>query len=731
MGRKNKRQYRAEKPSSNEPPLKLVLKVGKDGASSSIAIPQELVLPPEKDLEPASTPEPVKRKRRKKRKHEAKSKESDHTSSETVEMEDPTEEEEEVAAECVKEETKETEVEEEIERVEEVAEQEATEAEKPEANISEKTPVLPLKKLLAAHHERKQSPKGGREKEVKIRGLGLDAKDPLTKVLESLHTSLGKKDVDKFFAHPVTDLIAPGYSTIIAEPMDFSTMRKKIKERKYLLIEQYQEDFTLMCNNCMTYNQPETIYFKAAKKLLAAGQKIMGKERLAAVKRAFDYTDDMESLSKQRNRTLRKKAERKPDGMEGGELSDAESMLVDEQLEEPNTSIGNPEGTDDLTDEEASGVIQEVLEAAKEARDRLTTKMANSKMGFLRREQDGTTSLNFVNPANIAHPHDRHAVNLGKLTSKLMHGAGSLPGFREDKRNKANPITYLYYGPFSSYAPKYDSTYSNLSKEESDLLYSTYGDETGQQYAQSIQGYTKDCDNYVTRMVDSLLDTLTEGEHSKVLATLKENRKTGQSSTETAPNTDTTVPSSEKANVTNSTDPSKNIQQPPPGFDLDSLKSLSDLGIDMSFLPALAKDLKEQGVPLPEEPQDVTSQLNKTSDLIQQLEKTQKERLSQKLPIHLQYVPQPSEQEYKLANKLSNRLQNLISKAKPADVVSTESVRSAMGISSHPPHYDEPLTETIEILDDDPPESGPNKELLDLLDSPQHDTKSPEVVEIS
>lgn len=43
----------------------------------------------------------------------------------------------------------------------------------------------------------------------------------------------------------------------------------------------------------------------------------------------------------------------------------------------------NPEGTDDLTDEEASGVIQEVLEAAKEARDRLTTKMANSKVRLL------------------------------------------------------------------------------------------------------------------------------------------------------------------------------------------------------------------------------------------------------------------------------------------------------------------------------------------------------------
>ncbi len=42
---------------------------------------------------------------------------------------------------------------------------------------------------------------------------------------------------------------------------------------------------------------------------------------------------------------------------------------------------------------------------------------------------------------------------------------------------------YLEYGPFSSHAPIYDSSYSNLSKEESDLLMSTYGDETAYQYA--------------------------------------------------------------------------------------------------------------------------------------------------------------------------------------------------------------------------------------------------------
>ena len=44
-------------------------------------------------------------------------------------------------------------------------------------------------------------------------------------------------------------------------------------------------------------------------------------------------------------------------------------------------------------------------------------------------------------------------------------------------------VNYLNYGPFSSHAPLYDSSFSNVSKEESDLLLSTYGDESGAQYA--------------------------------------------------------------------------------------------------------------------------------------------------------------------------------------------------------------------------------------------------------
>ena len=36
-----------------------------------------------------------------------------------------------------------------------------------------------------------------------------------------------------------------------------------------------QDDFFLMCNNAMVYNAPETIYYKAAKKLVQSGSKLL------------------------------------------------------------------------------------------------------------------------------------------------------------------------------------------------------------------------------------------------------------------------------------------------------------------------------------------------------------------------------------------------------------------------------------------------------------------------
>lgn len=61
----------------------------------------------------------------------------------------------------------------------------------------------------------------------------------LQKLLELLLPNLERKDPRQFFAWPVTDNIAPGYSSIITKPMDFSTMKQKIEENQYKTLHEF------------------------------------------------------------------------------------------------------------------------------------------------------------------------------------------------------------------------------------------------------------------------------------------------------------------------------------------------------------------------------------------------------------------------------------------------------------------------------------------------------------
>ena len=56
------------------------------------------------------------------------------------------------------------------------------------------------------------------------------------------------------FQQPVTDDIAPSYSSIITNPMDLSTAKKKLKGGQYGTVEQALDDMELMLSNCELYN---------------------------------------------------------------------------------------------------------------------------------------------------------------------------------------------------------------------------------------------------------------------------------------------------------------------------------------------------------------------------------------------------------------------------------------------------------------------------------------------
>ena len=51
---------------------------------------------------------------------------------------------------------------------------------------------------------------------------------------------LYRKDIYGIFAFPVTDAIAPNYSSVVTNPMDFSTMMYKIENLQYPSLEAFR-----------------------------------------------------------------------------------------------------------------------------------------------------------------------------------------------------------------------------------------------------------------------------------------------------------------------------------------------------------------------------------------------------------------------------------------------------------------------------------------------------------
>ncbi|GBP27059.1 Peregrin [Eumeta japonica] len=61
--------------------------------------------------------------------------------------------------------------------------------------------------------------------------------------------------------------MVPDYSTIVKHPMDLSTMAKKLECEAYTTIDDIEADFRLMIDNCLVYNNKDTVFYKAGIKM--------------------------------------------------------------------------------------------------------------------------------------------------------------------------------------------------------------------------------------------------------------------------------------------------------------------------------------------------------------------------------------------------------------------------------------------------------------------------------
>ncbi|XP_030326944.1 bromodomain-containing protein 7 isoform X2 [Strigops habroptila] len=464
---------------------------------------------------------------------------------------------------------------------------------------------------------------------------------PLQEALNQLMRQLQRKDPSSFFSFPVTDFIAPGYSMIIKNPMDFSTMKEKIKNNGYQSIEELKDNFKLMCTNAMIYNKPDTIYYKAAKKLLHSGMKILSQERIQSLKQSIEFMADLQKTRKQKD---------KPELQQTGEDENGPGKDKGETVDSDTKAFKTPgkdhkkKDKDLLEDKLRSTNLEREQEQidriVRESGGKLTRRLANSQCEFERRKPDGTTTLGLLNPVDLTAGEPGYCpVKLGMTAGRLQSGVNTLQGFKEDKRNKVTPVTYLNYGPYSSYAPTYDSTFANISKEDSDLIYSTYGEESNQG-SFSIHDFLMKSQDYPFLMADSLLDVLTKGGHSRALRELE---------------------AIMEIDIAARLDSANNDR-------LTALKAVTNFGMPIEEFDS-------------EEAEIFQRKLDETTKLLRELQDAQNERLSTKPPPNMICLLGPSYREMHLAERVTNNLKELAQQVTPGDIVSTYGIRKAMGIS--------------------------------------------------
>lgn len=84
-------------------------------------------------------------------------------------------------------------------------------------------------------------------------------------------------------------LQVPDYLDHIKNPMDFSTMRKRIDAHGYRSLEEFEDDFNLIISNCMSYNAKDTFFYKAAQRMQDHGGVILRRARREADRIGFDF----------------------------------------------------------------------------------------------------------------------------------------------------------------------------------------------------------------------------------------------------------------------------------------------------------------------------------------------------------------------------------------------------------------------------------------------------------
>jgi len=113
---------------------------------------------------------------------------------------------------------------------------------------------------LVRHSKRKRKHPSGMDEQSSPSNWTKSAASLLNKLIRFRGSAREKAEIDaaQWFNYPVDPADAPDYYTVIHNPMDFSTMKKKLEGGQYTSFEEFQADVELIRSNCLQYNREGT-----------------------------------------------------------------------------------------------------------------------------------------------------------------------------------------------------------------------------------------------------------------------------------------------------------------------------------------------------------------------------------------------------------------------------------------------------------------------------------------
>uniref|UniRef100_A0A0K0E186 Bromo domain-containing protein n=1 Tax=Strongyloides stercoralis TaxID=6248 RepID=A0A0K0E186_STRER len=436
---------------------------------------------------------------------------------------------------------------------------------------------------------------------------------------------LSAKDPEEYFAYPVSSADAPEYDKIITNPMDFLTIRGKIEDGSYKTVRDMESDVNLISENAMIYNAPTTIYYFAAIKLQGIAKYYFSEKYLEYLRVSLPFgrqvTHEEAGLPqpkvypiippKGRNSQQSKRFVFDDDGKKFSDLSNGNTKLT--------TEVPKLKG----------------------------------KLAFLD-NKNGATVLNILSDEHSG----RTARTIGDLVGKLERGTPGLLMNYEPIALAKTPIGYFDYGPFTTFAPQYDSTWASMTKKDSDMFYNCYGSRENTGLAFQMMNTIKDCDESYIKIVNEMLDDITNGEHSKVMEEFK-----------TKDDSDSDDEEVSRYDI---------YKDVPDDKLIDNILTLENIGIDCGIIKEI-KDLI--GVKTYQQFTTLEEIQRHGNVYLNDLEYLQNQRLSLRPPVTLSHGIQPSQAELSLAEKVVDNLHTQVSDyAKPRELVRPQAIHAALAI---------------------------------------------------